>query len=236
MDAPPLRLDSLLAISLAVVREVSELRVSSEITLCSCHCLDCYKRVQPDRVVCNSLMIGQGRNLLRRHWLVSCAFIGFVFASGLLAGSASWQQDVEAQSSGIELGALCVDFRTSIVSAPRNPVSTDCPPGYIALTIPDSFSFTLAVNPSTRQVLYSFGTPSPRCFTIQLPDAGVVPFCMSTSTGQMRYTVDAPCGFDFLPMLLVGESVPDAQDDGPYILPVNNSLILAALRVQYHRG
>ena len=150
-------------------------------------------------------------------------FLAALLAGGFFAGTNGRPQEVEAQPSGIELGALCVHFSTSAVSAPVNPSGTTCPPGHFALPIPDAFPFTLAIHPFTQAVIYT-PTPLPGYINIQLPDAGIVPFCMSLYTRQLRYSPTGSCPSGSIPVLLVGEIGPDARDDGPFFVVINTTL------------
>ncbi len=105
-----------------------------------------------------------------------------------------------------------------------NPVtSTTCPANSFTLLIPDSFPFNLAVNPYTGAVIYAPVTP-PRFLPIILPDAGIVPFCMSPYTHQLRYSASNTCVGASIQILVVGEIAPDAVDDGLYTTLVNSDL------------
>ena len=158
--------------------------------------------------------------MARRHLLQTLAVL--LIATGVLAASSS-PEEAEAQPVGIELGALCVHFSTGAVSAPMNPTTATCPPGHFALPIPDAFPFILAIHPFTQAVIYT-PTPLAGYINIQLPDAGIVPFCMSLYTRQLSYSPTNSCPFGSIPVLLVGEIAPEASDDGPFFVLINTTL------------
>ena len=158
--------------------------------------------------------------MARRYLLQTLAIL--LIASGVLAASSS-PEEAEAQPTGIELGALCVHFSTGAVSAPINPTAATCPPGHFILPIPDAFPFILAIHPFTQAVIYT-PTPLAGYINIQLPDAGIVPFCMSLYTRQLNYSPTNTCPFGSIPVLLVGEIAPEASDDGPFFVLINTTL------------
>ena len=158
-----------------------------------------------------------------RHRTFAALIISFLLASVLLIGTTSSPREVEAQPTGIELGALCVHFSTGAVSAPINPATATCPSGHFILPIPDAFPFILAIHPFTQAVIYT-PTPLPGYINIQLPDAGIVPFCMSLYTRQLSYSPTNSCPFGSIPVLLVGEIAPEASDDGPFSVLINTTL------------
>ena len=147
--------------------------------------------------------------------------MALIFSAGLF--TANQPESVEAEPAGIEINALCVNFYTSAVSVPNPVTSTTCPAHSFTLLIPDSFPFNLAVNPYTGAVIYAPVTP-PRFLPIILPDAGVVPFCMSPYTHQLRYSASNTCVGASIKILVVGEIAPDAVDDGLYTTLVNIDL------------
>ncbi len=158
--------------------------------------------------------------MLRSTRFVVVILVAALLATGLLATSSGRLQDTQAQPAAIELNALCVNFYTSAVFVPNPITGTTCPTNSFALLIPDSFPFNLAVNPYTGAVIYAPVTP-PGFLPIILPDAGIVPFCMSLYTHQLRYSSSNTCVGASIQILVVGQVAPDAVDDGPYTTLVN---------------
>ena len=152
------------------------------------------------------------------------AFVILAIAIGGLLPTDTGQLRPAAAQTGIALNALCVSQHTGIVSAPRPITSTTCPANHFALLIPDSFPFSLSISPYTN-ALYSLPNPPANWRTLDFPDAGIVDLCLSRYTYQLR-AFRGGCPDGYLAVQIVGQTAPDAVDDGPYTVLVGGTLTL----------